>query len=274
MAEGDGRATALAALRLAAEADYRSGEHTAVLALLEEARRSGDPTALAEAADLAHQCLMGPGLGEKRHEVSRGLLAAAFRTGCCGDLLLGLLWRTVDHILDAHPHTERCLAELRGELARWRAGLRDWAFALRAVSQRRPWLTRVPASGPPSGPNQIAWMEAALAILSRTRLDWAHKVGILTLINGYVVQWVRQYSELAEGRAAEGQGQADAERDYGRALVRLVDPGRFPETARLFASALFETLPPDTPDATIADADFSLGLELILDGVAVRVERS
>ncbi len=156
----------------------------------------------------------------------------------------------------------------------WREGLRDWAFALRAVSWRRPWLTRVPASGPPSGPNQIAWMEAGLAILSRTRLDWAHKVGILTLINGYVVQWVRQYSELAEGRAAEGRGQADAERDYGRALVRLVDPGRFPETARLFASALFETLPSDTPDATIADADFSLGLELILDGVAVRVERS
>ncbi|MBB6347871.1 TetR/AcrR family transcriptional regulator [Nonomuraea muscovyensis] len=155
----------------------------------------------------------------------------------------------------------------------WREGLRTWAFALRAVFRRRPWLTRVPASGPPSGPNQIAWMEAALAIMSRTRLDWAHKVGILTLINGYVVQSVRQYSELAEGRA-EGQGQADAERDYGRALVRLVDSEHFPETARLFSSALFEALPSDTPDATIADMDFSLGLEVILDGVAVRIERS
>ncbi|MEU4514997.1 TetR/AcrR family transcriptional regulator [Nonomuraea wenchangensis] len=155
----------------------------------------------------------------------------------------------------------------------WRTGLRDWAFALRAVFWRRPWLARVPASGPPSGPNQIAWMEAALAIMSGTRLDWAHKVGILTLIDGYVTQSVRQYSELAEGRAA-GQGQADAERDYGRALVRLVEPERFPETARLFSSGLFEELPSDTPDAAIADADFSLGLELILDGVAVRIERS
>lgn len=155
----------------------------------------------------------------------------------------------------------------------WREGLRSWAFAQRAVFQRRPWLTRVPASGPPSGPNQIAWMEAALAIMSRTRLDWAHKVGVLLLISGYVVQSVRQYNELAEGRA-EGQGQADAERAYGRALAQLVEPERFPETARLFSSTLFEAPPSDTPDATVADADFSLGLELILDGVAVRIERS
>ncbi|MEH1164331.1 TetR/AcrR family transcriptional regulator [Micromonospora sp. CPCC 205539] len=153
----------------------------------------------------------------------------------------------------------------------WRDGLRGWAFAQRDVFQRRPWLTHVPASGPPSGPHQIAWMEAAFAILARTDLDWAHKVGILSLVSGYVLQSVRQYAELAEGRA-DGQGQADAERDYGRALVRLVEPERFPETARLFSSTLFEAPPADTPDASIADADFSLGLELILDGVAARIE--
>lgn len=152
----------------------------------------------------------------------------------------------------------------------WRRGLRSWAFEQRAVYQRRPWLTRVPTSGPPSGPHQIAWMEAGLAVLSGTRLDWAHKIGVLSLISGYVVQSVRQYSDLAEGRT-EGQGQADAEREYGRALVRLVEPEQFPETARLFSSPLFEAPPSDTSDATIADADFTLGLELILDGVAVRI---
>ncbi|MEU8111446.1 TetR/AcrR family transcriptional regulator [Micromonospora sp. NPDC048947] len=155
----------------------------------------------------------------------------------------------------------------------WREGLRSWASAHRAVLQRRPWLTRVPVAGPPSGPHQIAWMEAALAIMSGTLLDWAHKIGAMSLISGYVVQSVRQFSELAEGRA-DGKGQADAERDYGRALARLVDPDRFPETARLFSSTLFEAPPSDTPDQTIADADFSLGLELILDGIAVRIARS
>ncbi|MDP9869237.1 MULTISPECIES: TetR/AcrR family transcriptional regulator [Streptosporangium] len=155
----------------------------------------------------------------------------------------------------------------------WREGLRRWASAQRAVFQQRPWLTRVPISGPPSGPNGIAWMEAALAVMSRTRLDRAHKVGVLSLIGGYVLQSVRQHSDLAESRA-EDQGQADAERAQARALVRLVDPERFPETARLFSSTLFETPPSNTPDETVADADFSLGLELILDGVAVRMEQS
>lgn len=156
------------------------------------------------------------------------------------------------------------------ETTDWREGLRRWAFAQRDVLQRRPWLTRVPASGPPSGPNSIAWMEAALAIMSHTRLDWAHKVGVMSLVSGYVLHSVRQHHELAEGRT-ESQGQVDAERAYGRAMAQLVKPERFPETARLFSSMLFEAAPSGTPDATVADADFSLGLEMILDGVAVRI---
>ncbi|MEV0663131.1 TetR/AcrR family transcriptional regulator C-terminal domain-containing protein [Actinomadura luteofluorescens] len=158
--------------------------------------------------------------------------------------------------------------------ADWRGGLRAWAFEQRAVFLRRPWLTRVPISGPSSGPNQIAWMEAALAAMSGTGLDWVHKISVLSLIGGYVLQSVRQQSELAEGRG-EGRDQAGAERDHARALARLVDPERFPETARLFSSPLFEAPPSGAPGegATVADADFSLGLELILDGVAVRIGR-
>jgi AcrR family transcriptional regulator len=154
----------------------------------------------------------------------------------------------------------------------WREGLRVWARAQRDLFRRRPWLTRLPVTGPPSGPRQIAWMESALAVLSGTGLDWAHKIGVLSLIGGYVAQSSRQNADLA-ARRAEGRGQADAERDYGRALARLVTPDDFPETARLFSSRLFEAAPPGTSDATIADADFTLGLELILDGVALRIER-
>ncbi|MFF9851430.1 TetR/AcrR family transcriptional regulator [Streptomyces litmocidini] len=169
-----------------------------------------------------------------------------------------------DHALGAPP---------RFDAGDWREGLRAWARAQRVVHRQRPWLARLPVTGPPSGPHRIAWMEAALAILARTPLDWAHKIGVLSLIGGYVVQTVRQEHELAQGRA-EGQGQSDAERAYGRALAKLVDPERFPETARLFSSPLFETGPADTSDAAIGDADFAIGLELILDGVATRIERS
>nr|BFE81785.1 hypothetical protein GCM10020093_043860 [Planobispora longispora] len=105
-------------VRLAAEADYRSGGRTAVLAVTEEARRSGDPAAWTEALSLAHQCLLGPGQSETRHGLAQELITASFRTSCRSDLLMGLLWRTIDRILDADPHAERHLAELRGLLAR------------------------------------------------------------------------------------------------------------------------------------------------------------
>lgn len=174
-----------------------------------------------------------------------------------------LLTLMADHALAAPPAIDT---------DDWREGLRTWAHAQRAVFRGHPWLAHLPVSGPPSGPNQIAWMETALAIMSRSRLDWAHKIGVLSLIGGYVVQSVRLSTELADGRT-EGMGLADAEREYGRALVRLVDPERFPETARLFSSTLFEK-PPNASDATISDADFSLGLELIVDGIATRIEHS
>ncbi|GHE59721.1 TetR family transcriptional regulator [Streptomyces spiralis] len=161
---------------------------------------------------------------------------------------------------------------LDGGAPSWRDGLRDWARAQREVYLRRPWLVRVPMSGPPAGPHHIAWMESALAVLRGTGLDWARKIAVLGLISGYARQAVLQSQDLAAGRG-EGTGQASAERDYGRALTRLVDPGRFPESARLFASSLFEA-PPVTTDEAMADSDFAVGLELILDGVAAAVSRA
>ncbi|WP_158883246.1 TetR/AcrR family transcriptional regulator [Amycolatopsis anabasis] len=147
----------------------------------------------------------------------------------------------------------------------WRAGLREWARAQWEVCRRRPWLARLPLPGPPPGPHHVAWMEVALRVLRGTGLGWAEKLGVLGLIGGYVRQNSLQAQDFATARA-EGQDQADVERDYGRALSRLVDPDRFPEAAELFASGVFEDPPPDG-----ADDEFTFGLELILDGVAAAV---
>jgi hypothetical protein len=102
--------------RLAAEADYRRGEHAAVLAVLDEARAAGDPVALAEALSLAHHCLLGPDEVYRRAELARELIKTSFRSGRRSDHLVGLMCQTVDAYSAGDPHAGRLLGELRDAL--------------------------------------------------------------------------------------------------------------------------------------------------------------
>ncbi|MFL6144195.1 MAG: hypothetical protein ACJ72N_20315 [Labedaea sp.] len=104
-------------VRLAGETDYRAGTHAAILAALDEARAAEDPMATAEALSLAHHCLLGPDHGVRRRSLAAELIEGSFRTARRSDLLMGLLWQTVDLFLDADPQAERRLGELRGMLA-------------------------------------------------------------------------------------------------------------------------------------------------------------
>ncbi|MDA2812543.1 TetR/AcrR family transcriptional regulator [Nocardiopsis sp. RSe5-2] len=153
----------------------------------------------------------------------------------------------------------------------WRVGLRAWANALRDVHRRHPWLADVPFTGPPSGPNAIAWMDAGLRALRGTGLDEGDKVGVQMVLAGYVRRTSAAERQMAERLSGAGTDQAGVERDFGRALARFVDPDRFPDAARLFASGVFEHPPEGAPEDP-ADHDFAFGLELILDGTAAAVE--
>ncbi|MBB5139841.1 hypothetical protein HNP84_009605 [Thermocatellispora tengchongensis] len=102
--------------RLCAEEDYHAGRHASILTSLAEARSTGDPVAVAEALNLAHHCLMDPAHQALRLELAHELIGQAAWTGRRGDLVIGLLWRTVDLFLAGDAHAERSLAELRGLL--------------------------------------------------------------------------------------------------------------------------------------------------------------
>ncbi len=103
--------------RLAAEADYREGEHARVMQVLDEARAAADPVPLAEALSLAHHCLLGPGHIRQRRELATELIGVSFRTGQRSDRMMGLLWQTVDSYAEGDPHAGRLLGELRSLLS-------------------------------------------------------------------------------------------------------------------------------------------------------------
>lgn len=99
-------------VRLAAEDAYRSEDRGAVMAFVDRARGLGDPVVLADALSLAHHCMLGPQHARGRLPLAEELLRVGSRSKRRSDVLLGLLWRTVDLFLCADLHAERSYAEL------------------------------------------------------------------------------------------------------------------------------------------------------------------
>ena len=74
------------------------------------------PELLAEALSIAHHCLLDPDHVRLRRELAVELIKASFRTERRGDLLMGLLWQTVDAYCEGDPHAGRLLGELKDQL--------------------------------------------------------------------------------------------------------------------------------------------------------------
>jgi AcrR family transcriptional regulator len=137
----------------------------------------------------------------------------------------------------------------------WRAGLTRWAVGVRAAYRRHPWALRVPISGPPLGPNNVAWLDNALAALTDTPLREQEKLSSVLLLSGFV----RNEATLSADFAAAA-GDEQVMPGYGRLLGRLTTGEQFPSLHQAIASGSLDD--PDDPDA-----EFNFGLERILDGV-------
>ncbi|WP_430333290.1 TetR/AcrR family transcriptional regulator [Rhodococcus sp. ACT016] len=140
----------------------------------------------------------------------------------------------------------------------WREGLETWARAEYDVLMRHRWWLRLPISGPPLGPNNIAWLEAALGCLASTRLPEPLKVQVALNLSVHVISRARFTVDLV----------LDTETDnYSTVLRRVLDPAQFPAlTAALDAEAFAED------DVDWEDSDFRFALGLLLDGVQRIVE--
>lgn len=141
----------------------------------------------------------------------------------------------------------------------WRAGLTRWAVGVRTAYQRHLWTLRVPISGPPLGPNNVAWLDNALAALEGVPLTEQDKLSTVLLVSGFVRNDV---TLLADFAAAAGREQVMP--GYGRLLARLTRAEQLPALHRAIASGSLDD--PDDPDA-----EFNFGLERILDGVAALI---
>ncbi|GAB4046951.1 TetR/AcrR family transcriptional regulator [Catellatospora paridis] len=146
----------------------------------------------------------------------------------------------------------------------WRAGLVAWSWACRELYRRQPWVLRVPVSGPPATPHQLAWMDSGLAAMAQTGLREEAKLSIVLLLTMYVRNEAVVAVDMQTAVQALGSSLDEAMAAYGTLLRMLVDPARFPALARAIEAGVLDRA--DDPDE-----EFVFGLDRILDGVGLLI---
>jgi AcrR family transcriptional regulator len=150
----------------------------------------------------------------------------------------------------------------------WRADMRATAHELRARFKDHPWLCSVLAGKPTLGPNRMRALEQALSRLESTHLGLRDRLVLIDTVTSYVRGFVA--SEVADtgARAQSGISDAQWETEQSEYAAALKRSGKYPLT-----TALFDELETSEPQHR-QDEGFSAGLDIILDGIQVRLNRA
>jgi AcrR family transcriptional regulator len=140
----------------------------------------------------------------------------------------------------------------------WRAGLATVAHDFRASLLRHPWLAQQASRRPALGPNVIARLDHALAVVDRFTHDATRANMIVSAVNTYVLGSVA--AELADREVQRSTGMTEDEwrTSVGTYVRQVVESGRYPHFNRRILDA-------EDPDA---DARFAFGLDCLLGGIA------
>jgi AcrR family transcriptional regulator len=137
----------------------------------------------------------------------------------------------------------------------WRAGLTAWCDGLRAAYRRHPWGLKVPITGPPLGPNNVAWLDRALEAMADTGLSEQDKLSSVLLLSGFVRNEATLTADFA---AASGDEQLMP--GYGTLLAQITAADEFAALHRAIASGALD-------DEDDMDLEYRFGLARILDGI-------
>ncbi|MDN5851504.1 MAG: TetR/AcrR family transcriptional regulator [Actinomycetia bacterium] len=146
----------------------------------------------------------------------------------------------------------------------WRELLRSWAIEQRAMLEQRRWVLEMPIVTPPAGPNSLAWIEQAMAALDETGLSEGERLGVIGVLSSYTMGEARMSYDSS---AAAERGERTY--DYAVILREVADDQTYPRVHRAAWSGEI-----DDPDGAGEEESFLYGLEVLLDGIAARVERA
>lgn len=152
--------------------------------------------------------------------------------------------------------------EVPAQGADWRAGVTNWVRAFVARTRTHPWLLDIPVRGVPLTPNVLSWLEALIDALADTELRPADKLGCATLLDGYA----RSTANLARDLGATSTSPEE-----GAAVAAFLEPRLRARGSTFIADLLWGAAP--YAEATFDEDDVEFGLQRILDGIEVLIER-
>ncbi|NOK17591.1 TetR/AcrR family transcriptional regulator C-terminal domain-containing protein [Corallococcus carmarthensis] len=167
------------------------------------------------------------------------------------------------------------LDTLYAGMARRKPKARDWRSRLEAVAHdnralftEHPWLAEVSTTRPPLGPGQLAKYEYELQALEGVGLDDVEQDAALTFVLGFVETSARAASDQRAARLESQMSDATWWEANAPLLTRMFDPERYPTASRVGSAAGAAHGAAHDPDHA-----FAFGLERILDGLAVLIEK-
>ena len=140
----------------------------------------------------------------------------------------------------------------------WRSGLRAWAADAWPVFLAHRWLQVLMVGPRVIGPNELAWLETALGALAGSGLDLAEQLDAVALISGHLRSMAAQETATDTWAGTES-GTAALMTD-----VLISNAEKYPRAAAAFGW---------TRGQGRADQALAFGLERILDGLEVLIDR-
>ena len=149
----------------------------------------------------------------------------------------------------------------------WRADLRKAARLYRAMYLRHPWMLTVSGFRMLNGTNLLRWVEFTLSAIDGHGLD----IDEMLVLSNTLFAYARGHaaSEIGEREASvrSGMSRVDWMTEHTETVHSIVESERFPYFNRIVKDAA-------TPHReAMEEGGFQDGLECLLDGFAVRLER-
>lgn len=137
----------------------------------------------------------------------------------------------------------------------WNVRLKKWTRQCLAIYRNHPWfLEATSARSSPMGPNELTWMEAAMAILAESGLSPRDQHHAFLAVIGHV----RGHATFQRIEV-----RSESEQEWMHGLARLLKPEahRYPALVRALDSGTFFKNP---------DAAFDFGIDCIVEGIHTR----